>query len=283
MSDKKQLSTIEFFKFHGCGNDFVFIDNRAISLPKDKMSSWAESICNRKRGVGADGLVFLELSPGIDADYVWHFFNSDGSRAEMCGNASRCAGVLAVKISLAGMTHVLSTDAGLINITVDNKLQDATVTMTDPTNILLNLSLEVGQKVQQVHFVDTGVPHVVVFYDTFTDCNVLQEGKLLREHSRFSPKGANVNFVRIESPSFIFVRTYERGVEDETLACGTGVCASVIIANQLGLVGNNVKVMTESKELIEVILNNGKVLMKGPVAHVYTGQLNLQELGLSLQ
>ncbi|OMQ02791.1 diaminopimelate epimerase [Lawsonia intracellularis] len=280
MFSREDIPSIEFFKLHGCGNDFVFIDNRSLFIPKEKMSSWAEVICRRKRGVGADGIAFFELSTIAGADYMWHFFNSDGSRAEMCGNASRCMGVLAVKIGLANMQHTLSTDAGLISITVGDELQDATVTMTDPTNILLNVSLEVEKETQQVHFVNTGVPHLVVFHDNLIDYDIIPKGKLLRGHSHFSPEGVNVNFVKIESPNFMFVRTYERGVEDETLACGTGVCASVIIANQLGLVGTNVKVMTASKEIIELNLNNGKVLMKGPVVHVYTGQLQLSELGL---
>ncbi len=283
MLSNSNLESIEFFKFHGCGNDFVFIDNRELSIPKESMPIWAQNICRRSFGVGADGLAFLDITTRVGIDYIWHFYNADGSRAEMCGNAARCVGVLAVELGLAGYQHVLGTDAGSIQISVADDLQRATVTMTDTQDLELNVQLVVDGTTINVHNVNTGVPHVVVFVNDVKDLedyNVNSQGKLIRYNEYYMPKGTNVNFAAIIDQAHITIRTYERGVEGETLACGTGVCATAIIAQQLGMVEPCVAVTTRSGDVLNITLKDDKIFMEGPAVKTFTGRLNMASFHL---
>lgn len=283
MVSKRQAEAkqVEFFKLHGCGNDFVFFDNRKLLLPKEKMSNWAQAICRRTTGIGADGVVFLESTTIQGADYSWHFYNADGSRAEMCGNGVRCAGVLAIKLGLAGNNQVLHTDAGVVYIKVDETLHQATVTMMSPEFLMLDIPLHIEGKLLKIHSVTLGVPHVVIIIDHLYEYDVVTIGKIIRYHEQFSPAGTNVNFIEIESPNSIRIRTYERGVENETLACGSGICSAVFIGNILKLLESNVNVITASGESIRIILEDGKILMKGPAVHTFTGYLDIHQLGLT--
>lgn len=280
-------NTVEFHKLHGCGNDFVFIDNRSLKIDPETMPSWARAICPRATSVGADGLIFLEEAGDRQGvDYVWHFFNSDGSRAEMCGNASRCAARLALKLDLAGPNHVLGTDAGPIKAQVldDNLVKVQLVPATDLSlNLPLSLTLA-GQDVDQtvtVHSVNTGVPHAVTFWDDIQGVDLPLLGPALRYHEHFAPKGTNVNAVQVMSKEAISLRTYERGVEAETLACGTGAAAAALVAHELGLTGNRVDVTTTGGEVLTITLEQGDVFLTGGTVQVYTGQLNSLVLGLT--
>ncbi|MCK9240792.1 diaminopimelate epimerase [Desulfocurvus sp.] len=275
--------TVSFYKMHGSGNDFVLIDNRALRLPREAMPQWARRICRTAFGVGADGLILLDTAPaGSPADYVWDFHNADGSRAAMCGNGSRCAARLAHALGMAGPTHVLGTDAGPIRARVNPGAGTVRVQLTPPHGLALGADLDVDGQRHSVHFVDTGVPHAVVFPEGLAGLDVRTLGRALRTHPHFAPAGANVNFARVDAPDAMTLRTYERGVENETYACGTGAAATVLVANALGLVGTEVRVTTSGGEVLQIGLENGTVFLEGPAVVTYQGQMFLDSLGLTL-
>jgi diaminopimelate epimerase len=277
--------SVPFYKMQGCGNDFVVIDNREARVPQAAMKDWATALCARAFGVCADGLFFLEASDDPDLDYRWHFYNSDGSRAEMCGNASRCAGKLAHALGLAPAEHTFGTDAGPIRAKVLLDGPDAgrvKVQLTPPKGLETNLALDVDGEALTVHFADTGVPHAVVFVDDVAAVDVRSLGAKLRYHERFAPAGTNVNFVQVKDNSTMLLRTYERGVEDETYACGTGACAAQLVANALGLTGRRADLTTTGGEVLTVFLEDGNVFLQGAAELTFTGEAYLAPLGLSL-
>ncbi|MCQ2444870.1 MAG: diaminopimelate epimerase, partial [Mailhella sp.] len=213
------MKNVTFHKMHGCGNDFIFIDNRSAGVSVDHMADWAVTLCNRKTGIGADGLLFLESTPeGREGDFIWHFYNADGSRAEMCGNASRCASWLAVDLGLAGRELSFGTDAGVIRASVDFEGMRSRVELTHPKDLALHAVLEADGASYDVQFVNTGVPHAVIICDDCDTVDVDTLGRIFRYHEHFAPRGTNVNFVTVTGRDAIHVRTYERGVEGETLA-----------------------------------------------------------------
>lgn len=269
------MKEIHFHKMHGCGNDFIFIDNREAKVSVPHMSSWAKALCARKTGIGADGLLFLDNTPqGREGDFIWHFYNADGSRAEMCGNASRCASYLAVQLGLAGTTLSFGTDAGLIHASVDTAGMRARVELTKPEGMVLHTPITVEGHTYDVHFINTGVPHAVILFDDCNTVNVERLGPLFRYHKHFAPAGTNVNFITVTGKNAIHVRTYERGVEGETLACGTGAAASACISHALGLTGTCVNVTTSGRELLGIELVGDAVFLSGAVARVCTGVLD---------
>lgn len=273
--------SIPFVKMHGSGNHFVLIDNRDVAVPREDMADWARAVCRPGFGVGADGLIFLEPAPvGIEADYVWHFYNADGSRAEMCGNGSRCASQWAASLGLAGPEHVLGTDAGPIKAKVLNN-NEVKVQLTPPFDLRLHQDLEVRGRVLTAHSVNTGVPHAVVLSEAVENEDVAHLGETLRYHPAYAPAGTNVNFIQILDRTHMLLRTYERGVEAETYACGTGAAASAIIANALGLVEPQVKVTTTGGEHLQISLENDSVFLQGKAILVYTGLLRPESVGLS--
>lgn len=274
-------NTIVFHKMHGCGNDFILIDNRGLALPAALMPHWARLLCPRAFAVGADGLIFLDSTEGGEADYRWHFFNADGSRAEMCGNASRCAGRLAVELGLAPPTHCFLSDAGLIRVQVLDKAL-VKVQLTDPVDMALNLGLNVAGRDLKVHYVDSGVPHAVVFVQDAANEDIMSLGPGLRHHERFAPKGANANLAQVLDESRMLLRTFERGVEGETHACGTGAVAAVFLAQALGLTSPSVDVTTSGKEVLTIDVSDGNVFLTGSALKVYQGELQPKELGLPL-
>jgi diaminopimelate epimerase len=215
---------LRFTKMNGAGNDFVLIDNRAgeVRLNRNQIAH----LCDRHRGVGADGVLLLE-KPTNRADFRMRYFNADGGEAEMCGNGARCFARFANKV--AGATGKLSfeTPAGVISANLIGDL--VTLQMTEPTDLRLKIPLRAANQTKAIHFINTGVPHVVIQVPRVDDIDVQREGAAIRQHEMFSPNGANVNFVEKRGANKIAVRTYERGVEAETLACGTGVVASALI------------------------------------------------------
>lgn len=275
------MKDIRFHKMHGCGNDFIFIDNREAKVGVSHMASWAVTLCHRKTGVGADGLLFLDSTPeGREGDFIWHFYNADGSRAEMCGNASRCASWLAVDLGLAGRTQCFGTDAGLIHAEVDVENRRSRVELTRPKDMVLHTPLEADGRTFDVHSVNTGVPHAVIICDDCDSVDVEHLGRIFRYHEHFAPCGTNVNFITVTGRDAIHVRTYERGVEGETLACGTGAAASTCIAHALGLTDGRVNVTTSGKELLGIELQGDAVFLSGAVARVFTGILDPSMFGL---
>lgn len=273
---------VAFHKMQGCGNDFVIIDNRELAVPVDRMPEWARLVCRKCFGVGADGLIFLETAPeGSDLDFRWHFYNADGSRAEMCGNGARCASKLGNLLGFASKKHVLGTDAGGVRSEVLDNGQ-VKVRLTPPQDLRAGQVLNVDGETLTVHFVNTGVPHAVVFFDDVSLVDVKRLGKAIRFHEAFAPKGTNANFVTVKDSGSLLLRTYERGVEDETYACGTGACASAVIAHSLGLTGSEVNVTTTGGEVLGVSLEDGHVVLRGAAEVCFSGVFYPKALGLTL-
>ncbi len=265
-----------FHKMHGCGNDFIFIDNRELRVPRAAMPVWAVALCRRAFGIGADGLVFLDLPPATlspKPDYIWHFYNADGSRADMCGNASRCAALLAARLDIAPPRHVLGTDAGPVRAEVDLLTGTACVELPAPKDLRLNIALTLAGMRSIAHFVNTGVPHAVIFVPDAAAVDIATLGPALRYHDAFKPAGANADFAQIVDKGTILLRTYERGVEGETYACGTGAAAAALAAHKLGLTEAAVQVHTSGKECLGISLEGNAVFLSGKAVHVFSGVL----------
>jgi len=274
---------IPFAKMSGTGNDFIIIDNRHKIVEDDEMVYLAVQACRRGKSVGADGLLLIEEDG--EYDFSWRFFNSDGSEAEMCGNAARCVARLAYLDGIAGSELVFRTMAGPIRAVVDGST--VRVQLTRPHSLDPELKLELGDhRVISAGFVDTGVPHTVLIVEgnTLETTPVEELGREIRFHPRFSPAGTNVNFVQIEDPGTIHVRTYERGVEGETLACGTGVVASAILAAARGLTSSHVQAKTRGGDILGVYLDGSDpssmdVHLQGEASLVYRAQLTEETIG----
>ncbi|EPR44655.1 Diaminopimelate epimerase [Desulfovibrio sp. X2] len=276
-------ATIPFFKMQGTGNDFVVIDNRTLKYPRERMADFARAACHRAFGVGADGIFFLDLPNGrSDVDVVWDFYNADGSRAEMCGNGSRCAARLAHLLGMAPAHLRLGTDAGVVDAEVFEAEHEARVRLTAPLGQELNISLELegGEKLT-AHFVNTGVPHTVIFVDDVKSVDVARLGRAVRFHTRFAPAGTNVNFAQVTGKGSALLRTYERGVEGETLACGTGACATTVLAHALGLTGPEVAVTTSGGQELTITYADGAVFLRGKAEISFAGELDPVSIGLS--
>jgi len=271
---------IPFTKMSGAGNDFIIIDNREQLITHGEMSRFARLVCRRRLSVGADGLVLLENSPS--ADFRWQFLNADGSLAEMCGNASRCAARFAHHRGIAGPEMVFETLAGRISARVNGMEVD--VRMTDPLDFRLNIPIEEAGDIDCCHFVNTGVPHVVLFVDDPAATDVEATGRLLRYHREFMPAGTNVNFVHSLADGRLAVRTYERGVEAETLACGTGCVAAALVGSALGIVTSPVETLPISGDRLTIRfdLREGpaaeNVHMQGPAHEIYQGELTTEAI-----
>lgn len=265
---------IEFYKTSGSGNDFIIIDNLDLSLEIDDLSELARRICRRKFSVGADGLVVIE--PSSMVDFKWRFFNSDGSVAEMCGNAARCTARFAYMKGIAPEKMSWETIAGIISADVDGDM--VKVRLTDPSPVEAQINIEADGQKYILDSIDTGVPHAVLFTDDVDHYDVFNNGRKIRHHEYFSPRGTNVDFAAVLDRHKIKIRTYERGVEDETLACGTGMVAAALTAAQRGLVESPVDVLVQSGETLRIYFEkqNGlwqEIYLEGKVKIVYHGYL----------
>jgi diaminopimelate epimerase len=265
---------IEFYKFSGSGNDFILIDNMDGSLQVGDPGAFAKSVCARKVSVGADGLIIIE--PSDKVDFRWRFFNADGSEPEMCGNGGRCAARFAFLRKIAKKRMSFETLAGIIDAEV--KANSVKILLSAPHSLVMNDTITVNGKKLVVHSVNTGVPHVVYFVDDLNAFNVFATGRAIRLHEHYKPAGTNANFVAVAGAHAIRVRTYERGVEDETLACGTGSVASALIASRRGLVESPVDVHVQSGEVLKIYFKQTKegfadVYLEGRVTVVYRGDL----------
>jgi diaminopimelate epimerase len=267
---------LEFTKMNGAGNDFVLVDNRArtVKLSRDQIVR----LCDRHGGVGADGVVLLVPPASAKADWAWEFYNSDGSTGEMCGNGARCFARFVQR--LTGLTRGLSfeTEAGVITASFQG--DRVTVNLTPPKGLRLNEQVALSSGTETIHSLNTGVPHAVLFVPDADRAMVQQLGPEIRRHAHFAPKGTNVNFVQRLGPNQIRVRTFERGVEGETLACGTGVTASALVAARLLGFTSPVKVRVQGGEQLEVSFNedHGKfedVRLTGPAEFVFEGRIEL--------
>ncbi|WP_417909831.1 diaminopimelate epimerase [Candidatus Electronema sp. PJ] len=277
---------IPFVKMSGTGNDFILIDHRQPLIVPEAMSAFAAAVCRRKFSVGADGLILIENSE--QADFRWRFFNADGSVAEMCGNGARCAARFAFMQGIAPAKMCFETLAGLIEAEVSD--QEVAVKMTEPHDLRLQQTIMINNVPFTLHSLNTGVPHAVFFVDNIEETDVRGLGRAIRYHEAFQPAGTNVNFVQKRGDAFK-VRTYERGVEDETLACGTGSAASAIIAALLGQqAALPVEIITSGNDRLTIFFSlpehktSGSadivynVFLKGPAHAVYQGELTAEAL-----
>lgn len=274
MKSSAENRVLPFTKMSGTGNDFMVINNMQGRFALD-WSTFAARYCPRRTSVGADGVLILEQS--AEADFNYRIFNADGSEAEMCGNGARCAALFAFKQNIAGEHMYFKTLAGIIEARVDSG--DVSIRMTEPFGLKKDICLDVASGRHIAHFINSGVPHTVIFTDSLATTSVDDLGRAIRMHEYFSPAGTNVNFVQVTGDSQILVRTYERGVEAETLACGTGAVASAIISAYVKNVHPPVHVTMPGGELqIDFTLENesvSNVWLGGAVDTVYTGELIL--------
>ncbi len=266
---------LEFAKMNGAGNDFVLIDNRSrtIRLSREQIAR----LCDRHRGIGADGLMLLVPSGG-KADWAWEFYNSDGSTGEMCGNGARCFARFVRRKAGAAERITFETEAGVIAAKFDGAR--VTVNLTPPEGLRLNEQVALAEGPITVHSLNTGVPHAILFVPDADQAMVERLGPQVRRHPHFAPKGTNVDFVQVLAPGMIRVRTFERGVEGETLACGTGVAASALVASRVHRFGAPVKVHVQSGDELEVGFAErsggfAEVTLTGPAEYVFEGRIEL--------
>jgi diaminopimelate epimerase len=266
---------IRFTKMNGAGNDFVLIDNRlgAYKFSPEQIAH----LCDRHRGVGADGVLLVE-APAGKADFRMRYFNSDGGEAEMCGNGARCFTRFVNKITGAFSDLRFETPAGTIRAQSDGDL--VTLAMSPPQDLVLRRTLEIGGMKLATHSINTGVPHVVTFVDDIESTPVEHWGAQIRYHPAFQPNGTNANFIKEVEPGKIAIRTYERGVEGETLACGTGVTAAGLIYAALADATSPIRLLARGGDWLEVGFRKTgtgfeEVTLKGPADFVFEGSIEI--------
>jgi diaminopimelate epimerase len=268
--------TLDFTKMNGAGNDFVLIDNRsgAVKLATDQIAR----LCDRHRGVGADGVILLVPCQSGKADYAWDFFNSDGSSGEMCGNGARCFARFVQRAAGAPEQFSFETIAGVVQASIRG--DRVTIGLTAPQDLKLNQSVPLRSGPQTIHSLNTGVPHAILYVPNADQAMVSEIGPEVRRHPAFGPRGTNVNFVQVLGPNRIRVRTFERGVEGETLACGTGVTASALISSVVHQFTSPVSVLVQGGDTLEVSFQRAgeqftHVALNGPADFVFTGRVDL--------
>lgn len=257
---------LHFNKYHGAGNDFIIIDNR-MNLFDNKNHELIEKLCDRHFGIGADGLMLLQNHD--QSDFRMIYFNSDGNEGSLCGNGGRCITAFANHLGIIGKhTRFMAAD-GIHEAEIDS-----------PCLIRLKMAdVEQIEEGENYYYLNTGSPHYVEFTDNLKDKDVIRDGRKIRNNERFSQEGTNVNFVELEKNG-LFVRTYERGVENETYACGTGIVASAISAALKSKSDtNSYPVRALGGELlVSFEYNNHKfenIWLEGPAAYVYSGDITV--------
>ena len=267
-------SMLNFTKMNGAGNDFVMIDNRdkKFSLDREVIAR----LCDRHRGIGADGLIAAEPPQQPGSDLRMRYFNADGGEAEMCGNGARCFSRYGSR--LLGRTENIAFDTLAGVITAKLLGENVQLGMSQPHALSMNTRLDAAEDTLEVHFLNTGVPHAVVFREDLPATDVRKLGAALRYHAHFAPKGTNANFVGVRADGSLAIRTYERGVEDETLACGTGVVASALMHHLLHAAPSPVAVQVKGGETMHVGFEYAggsfsNVTLTGPADFVFDGTI----------
>lgn len=264
---------LPFWKMHGAGNDFILVDARQLTTTpsREQIAAW----CRRRTGVGSDGLLLLH-PPQAGGHFRMQFFNPDGGEADMCGNGARCAARLAHELQLAPVAMTIETAAGAVQaeMLADGRVR---LELPPPQSCRLDgqLTLDNGETVHYA-FADTGVPHAVIECEGLDDLAIRTRGRAIRLHPGFAPQGTNVDFIAITGPDSLRIRTYERGVEDETLACGTGIAAAAVTAVLRGRVTSPVTVLTAGGDRLQVGVPHhdkipGTITLTGPAVHVFAG------------
>jgi len=260
---------------NGAGNDFILLDNRAGDIQLDPTQ--IARLCDRHRGIGADGILLLEKASN-GADFRMRYFNADGGEAEMCGNGARCLMRFANKVAGAQEKISFETPVGVISAELLGDL--VTLHMTQPTDLQLNMKIPVVDENKTVHFINSGVPHVVIPVARIDDVDVRREGSAIRHHKMFSPNGTNVNFIERRGAKKIAIRTYERGVENETLACGTGIVAGALIFAATENASAPITVSARGGDELQVGFEKSdnafrNVTLTGPAEFVFEGTVEI--------
>jgi diaminopimelate epimerase len=269
------MDTLAFYKMSASGNDFILIDDRESIVERQykDLAYFVERVCRRRHSVGADGLILVRRSEACD--FSWRFFNADGSEAEMCGNGGRCVARFAFLNGIAGESMAFETLAGVMKASIKNgnrvKLQ-----LTSPRDISLDYPIALENRELFVNSVNTGVPHVILLTDDIEHTPVEELGRLVRYHGAFAPKGTNVDFVKVLDRKNLQIRTYERGVEGETYACGTGAVAAGVILKEKGLSEGAVNIHTRGGEILQVYVQGDEVYLEGTANVIYTAQLSAE-------
>lgn len=274
------MKKIRFVKMVASGNDFVVVDQRSSrSTGRARLQALAKRICDRRQGVGSDGLLVIQSSRCAEARM--RIINADGSEAEMCGNGARCAALFLVRLAPRRQKKKslkIQTQAGIIQAEVSG--DTVKVRLTNPKEIKEDLSVRIAGRMMRVNFINTGVPHAVVFSEGLDKIDIKSIGRQLRNHKRFMPRGTNADFVEVKSGDSIAIRTYERGVEDETLACGTGSVAGALIFSLKSGFRGNIRVQTKSGQVLKVYFDRIRdkirnVWLEGEARIVYKGVYNV--------
>ncbi|MER3484598.1 MAG: diaminopimelate epimerase [Chloroflexota bacterium] len=243
------LAAIPFTKMSGSGNDFIVVDNRNGCFPEQNRAAVIQRLCRRRLSVGADGVVLIEQANSPDIHFRWRYYNADGSEGEMCGNGAMCAARFAYLQGIAPARCVFATPSGRVEAEVEPDSRRVHLRMVDPGPVVVRQAIAAAGRHVIIHAITVGVPHVVVIVENVEafapGAEFLAFGRDIRYHPAF-PNGTNVNVIARIDGNTLRMRTYERGVEDETLACGTGAVASAVVASTLGLVASPVTVVTTS-------------------------------------
>ncbi|RLG56321.1 MAG: diaminopimelate epimerase [Candidatus Hydrothermarchaeota archaeon] len=270
---------LKFYKYHGAGNDFIIIENLHEEIKEEEKSGLAKKLCHRRFGIGGDGLIFAE--PSSKADIKMRVFNPDGSEAEMCGNGIRCLAKHASNFLLKNKKLIrIETLAGVKEVEItkkQGKVSYVRVAMGKPKFDRKDIpALGEGKLIKEklegleINAVNTGVPHVVVFVEDVEKVDVETLGRKIRYNELF-PQGTNVNFVQKLKENEFKIRTYERGVEKETLACGTGICASGVVAATLGIAKEDEPLLFHAKGGDVYVELKEEIYMIGPAEFVFYG------------
>lgn len=267
---------VEFTKMQGTGNDFLVIDNRPLQFSRKELANFAATWCPRRYGVGADGLLALDRPDGSGADYRMYYVNADGSWATMCGNGARCLARFAYDHGVNRRELAFETDAGRYYTRVGEE-GGVRLYVPDVQDIRLNVELQrdIPEELTALHFAHAGTEHLVAFVEARDAAPVEEWGRRLRHDPSLAPEGANVNFIGVDGEGGLYIRTYEKGVEGETLSCGTGVLAAAVVAEETGRADDNpitihakggtLRVGTESTS------RGLQRFLQGPTATVYRG------------
>src|SRR4051794_19998835 len=281
------MSNIRFTKMSGSGNDFIFIDNRSGIVNESSVSDLATTLCQHRLSVGADGIVLISENTDGSADYDWRYINADGSDGEMCGNASMCSARFAAREQIAPLHHTFRTASGTVEAWANDGARNVTIAMPDTGPVQASVSLTVAGLNLIATPIQVGVPHVVIRVpdaDAFADgATFASIGQQIRLDAAFAPAGTNVNFVSARSDGSWRMRTYERGVERETLACGTGVVATSVVLACAGLAQSPVQVTVSSGNVLSAefaLTDSGaaSVRLSGFATFVFDGELDPEAL-----
>jgi diaminopimelate epimerase len=286
------MKKIPFMKFSGAGNDFIVVDNRDRVIDPKKMSAFVSGVCRRHLSIGADGLIFIEKSRKYD--FRWRFYNNDGGEADFCGNGARCVARFAYLKKIAPKSMQFEGTAGVVEAEMDG--EQVTVKVPEPSGIRLHVRLAIASHrrrrsdvaapasasregaVLEGHAINTGVPHFVYFVHDTSTAEVMGVGRPTRYHEAFNPSGTNVNFAQVVDRHTVKIRTYERGVEGETLACGSGALAAALLAALVHKVESPITVIPLSRVPLRVAFKRTgeritNLTLTGEARAVYEGQM----------